>query len=90
MHIKSFKYTKADRTVSNRTVLVLKDPGKFVEGYDIGELEPHEQAMFANEINTLHDEYIAKLNAICADYDMNYRYRQFKPESMSDIEIENL
>ncbi len=90
MHIKSFKYTKADRTVSDRTILVLKDPGKFVEGYDIGELDVAEQALFANAVNALHDEYIAKLNALCADYDMNYRYRQFKPEGMSEVKIENL
>lgn len=84
MYVKTFKYKKADGKISERSLLVLQVPGTLIGGYDMSELEATEQAKFAEAVKAAEQEYHEKLNALCQQFDMNYRYRQFKPGNITE------
>lgn len=85
MKITTFKYTKDDGSVSKRSVLVSAEPTKLLAGTDISSLSHEEQAQYALEVSELKAEYLEGLKQLNDQYDLNYNYRQFKPENMSEV-----
>lgn len=85
MKLSTFKYTKADGSSSERVVVVMSEPSKFVSGIDVSELDDEMQVEFYNQVKELHEKYIQDLNGLEALFDVNYRYRQFKPENMAQL-----
>ncbi len=81
----TFKYTKADGKVSQRTLVVSNEPTKFMSGTDISELEGVDQVQYVEEVKKAKEIYLEMLAQINAEFDVVHNYRQFKPECMSDI-----
>jgi len=83
-----FTYTKQDGSVSKRAVIELVTPNKFVEGWDISELDESTFAKFTQTMGELcrrqHEETIQLL----VDFDLKHNYRRFKPESMTDVQVD--
>lgn len=90
MKIISFKYTKADGKQSARTLLVSAEPTKLYAGTDITSLSAEEQVQYINEVQLAKDVYLESLKRINDTYDLNFNYRQFKPESMTDAVEEDI
>lgn len=82
----TFNYTKKDGSTSERTLVTMVTPGgdKYA-GIDVSELSPEEGAEFAKLAQQLHDSYILKLQALQADFDLRFNYKQFLVSGMSNI-----
>lgn len=82
----TFTYTKADNSVSRRTLVVSNEPGKFVSGTDISELSTEDQVLYIGEVEQARGIYLEMLKEINDRFDTNHNYRQFDASRMSDIE----
>lgn len=85
MNIITFKYAKADGTTSNRTLAVAVEPTKLYGGTDISSLSQEDQAVYALRVNEAKNKYLEELKALNDVFDLNFNYRQFKPEGMTEI-----
>lgn len=81
----AFKYTKADGSVSSRVLVVANEPNKFISGTDISELEPVDQVAYVEAVKDAKETYLEMLKQINDEFDCNHKFRQFKPELMTDI-----
>ena len=90
MKIISFKYTKADGKQSDRTILVSAEPTTLYAGTDLSSLSAEDQVSYINEVALAKEVYLERLKQINAEYDMNFNYRQFKPENMANIVEEDI
>ena len=90
MKIISFKYTKTDGKQSDRTLLVSAEPTKLYAGTDISSLDAEDQVSYVNEVQLAKDVYLEMLKNINNTYDLNFNYRQFKPENMANIVEEDI
>lgn len=87
LKLNKFKYTKDSGEVSERTVIVTVEPTKNLSGIDISEMEDHSQVVaLLEEIEAANKEHLEKLKELYKKYDVQYRYRQFKPENISNKE----
>lgn len=86
----TFKYTKKDGSVSERTLLALVTPGgdKYA-GIDLTMMEPADAAQFVRAVQELYDEYLENLKALQAKFDLTHNYRQFLESGMSEVSIIN-
>ena len=81
----TFKYTKADGSVSYRTLLVMVSPNTMYEGLDISELEPLEMADVEVEINKAYSRYLSDIADIKQEFDIKHNYRRFDPSKMTEV-----
>lgn len=81
----TFKYEKANKEVSERTLMALSEPNNKYSGIDLSQIEPELAAEFVNKYKELHDEFLANAKALQADYDLTHNYRQFISTNMSDV-----
>lgn len=86
----TFKYTKADGKVSERVLLVSAEPTKLYAGTDISSLSDEDQVAYINDVAEAKDLYLQMIKSLNDKYDLNFNFRQFKPESMSDIVEEDI
>lgn len=85
MNIITFKYTKADGTVSNRTLAIGAEPTKLFAGTDISSLSQEDQAVYAMRVDEAKNKYLEEIKALNDVFDLNFNYRQFKPELMTEV-----
>ena len=85
----SFKYTKADNTISNRVLVTMVTPSSMYEGIDISGLEPADMAFFEQDMNLAYADYISKITAIKKEYDVEHNYRRFDPKKMTEVVTES-
>ena len=78
-----FNYTDRNNKASIREALVLAEPNKFVQCFDVSELEFDEQAMLASEYNKLLSLFQEEVLALYYKYTVENNYRQFDPEKMN-------
>ena len=90
MKILSFNYKRADGKVSERTIVVSAEPTDLFAGTDISSLNAEDQVSYINELQLAKDIYLEKLKQINNEYDLNFNFRQFKPESMTSIKEEDI
>jgi hypothetical protein len=88
MKLLEFTYTKQDGSVSKRAVIELVTPNKFVEGWDVSELDSDNFAKFAEVMGALRRRQHEETMQLLADFDLKHNYRRFKPESMSDLQVD--
>lgn len=81
----TFKYTKADGSISYRTLLVMVSPNTMYEGLDISELEALEMAELELEINTAYKMYLNEIADIKEEFDIKHSYRRFDPNKMTEV-----
>lgn len=85
MQTLTFKYTKADGSVSERTLLAQGFPSDKYSGVDMTMMEPQDAAAFAKAAQELHDYYLAALKKLQADFDLKHNYRQFLASGVSEL-----
>lgn len=81
----TFKYTKADGSVSERTLLAQGFPSDKYSGVDMTMMEPQDAANFAKLATQLHDAFIMSLRQLQADFDVKHNYRQFLASGVSEL-----
>lgn len=88
MKLVEFMYTKQTGAQSQRAIIELQQPTKFVEGIDVSNMPEHEFAEFCREFAELkrkqHEETMLVLN----QFDLRHNYRRFLPEQMQHITVD--
>lgn len=90
MKILTFKYTKADGSVSKRTLAVMVKPQTMFEGVDISSLEAPDQYLFSKTVNDAYEAYLSALDAAKAEFDLTFDYRRFDPKKMTEVVEEEI
>lgn len=85
MKFKEFTYTKEDKSVTQRAVIITSEPSKFISGYDVSGLSDTELAEFVLAYRELKEHQLeAELNLL-ANFDLKHSYRKFAPERMTNV-----
>lgn len=90
MKLIEFTYTKADGSQSERAVIELMQPTKFVEGIDVTQLPEAEFADFVQEFRELKNAQHEATMALLAKHDLKHNYRRFLPENMEAVTTEQV
>lgn len=90
MFITTFTYTKADGSVSQRTIVPFVTPGQFYAGMDIGELSEEAQALYLADLIDARSEYEDKLKQLAFKHDLHGRYRQFSADKVTNLKYEEI
>lgn len=90
MKLQEFTYTKRDGSVSERSVVVMQEPQHLVCGIDIAELTLEDTGGFLNDLRELRDRQALEMAVLLEKYDLKHRYRQFRPELMTNIKNEHI
>lgn len=88
MKLVEFVYTKQDGTQSNRAVVELQQPSKFMEGIDVSEMPEHEFAHFCSEYRLMKAAQHEETLALLQQFDLKNNYRRFIPEQMTNVKQE--
>lgn len=88
MKLVEFNYTKQDGSVSKRAVIELVTPNKFMEGWDVSQLDEQSFVTFTQQMGELRRRQHEETMQMLADFDLKHNYRRFKPESMSDVQVD--
>ncbi len=83
----TFTYEKKDGSKSERTLLVMVEPGNKYAGVDMSEMLPENAAQFAKLAKDLQSEYLSKINGLQQQYGLKFNYKQFLLDGMSDITV---
>ena len=83
-----FTYTKQDGSVSKRAVIELVTPNKFIEGWDVSNLDEQTFVQFTQSMGELRRRQHEETMQLLGDFDLKHNYRRFKPESMTDVQVE--
>jgi len=90
MKLLDFEYTKKNGQFTKRTVAVLQEPQKFIEGIDVSDLDTENFADFVNQYSKLIDEYKHQQALLIEKYDLKHNYRRFIPENMQNVVAEHV
>lgn len=85
MKLIEFTYTKADGTQSNRAVIELVQPTKFIEGIDVSQMPETEFAHFCAEFSAMKAAQHQETQALLEQFDLKHNYRRFIPEQMQSV-----
>lgn len=88
--IYTFKYTDVKGKVTDRVMLPHIVPSTNYSGTDITELDEETRGLFIAEMEAAKERYVERVRDITAKYDLNYKYRQFRPEKMADVTTETI
>jgi len=90
MKLLDFEYTKKNGEFSKRTVAVVQEPQRFIEGIDVTDLDVDSFADFVNQYSKLLDEYKYLQAELINKYDLRHNYRRFIPENMENVVAEHV
>lgn len=90
MKLIQFTYTKTDGTQSDRAVIELQSPSKFMEGLDVTQMSDDEFADFAQAYRELKNAQHEATMALLAKHDLKHNYRRFIPDNMEAVTTENI
>lgn len=90
MKLLDFEYVKKTGELSKRTVAVVQEPQRFIEGIDVTELDVESFAEFVNQYSKLLDEYKHMQALLINKYDLKHNYRRFIPENMTNVVVEHV
>jgi hypothetical protein len=88
MKLLEFTYTKSGGDISKRAVIELVTPTQFVEGWDVTNLDESEFAKFTQVMGDLRRRQHEETMQLLQDFDLKHNYRRFKPEGMTDVQVE--
>jgi hypothetical protein len=88
MKFVEFKYTKADGSVSDRAIIELVTPTKYVEGIDVTQMPETDFAAFTSAMSDLKRTQHEQTMALLADFDLKHNYRKFIPDNMTNVTTE--
>jgi hypothetical protein len=82
----AFSYKKkSNNEVSERLLMVLKEPEKDFSGIDLSELEVNDALQFVHKYELLQEEFLKAAKQLQAEYDLTHNYRKFLSENMSNV-----
>lgn len=90
MKILSFDYKDAKGKDSKRVLMVSAEPTTLYAGTDISSLNDGDQVAYIEYVELAKEKYLEALKDINHQFDLNFNYRQFKPESMTNIVEEEI
>jgi len=90
MKLKSFVYRDLKGKVSNRTVLVVQEPTDKVAAIDVSEQDDETIVNFALQYEAARQAFLSHVAALEKQYDLQNRFRQFFPEQMDGVSVEEL
>ena len=90
MLVHTFDYCDAKGRKTTRTVAIHTLPTTLYGGTDISELEPADMAQYVIELDKLKTAYASAVAKLNEDFDLNHRFRQFKPEQMTNVTTEDI
>jgi hypothetical protein len=85
MKFVEFKYTKTDGSVSDRAIIELVTPTKYVEGIDVSQMPENEFASFTAAMSKMKQEHHEQTMELLNDFDLKHNYRKFIPEQMTNV-----
>lgn len=88
--IYSFKYTDVKGKKTDRVIMAHVIPSTTYAGTDITEISEEDRGLFIAEMDEAKDRYAREMQEIINKYDLKFKYRQFKPEQMTDIVVETI
>lgn len=88
MKLLEFVYTKQDGSVSKRAVIELVTPNKFIEGWDVTDLSSDNFAEFAKTMGDLRRRQHEETMQLLSNFDLKHNYRRFKPELMTELQVD--
>lgn len=88
MKLIEFIYTKADGTKSERAVIELQQPTKYVEGWDVTQMPEDEFAKFSREMSELKQLQHLQTMELLNKFDLKHNYRRFIPEQMESVQTD--
>ena len=88
MKLLEFVYTKQDGSKSDRAVIELVQPTKFVEGIDVSQMPTDEFATFCREFSQLKLAQHEQTMALLEQFDLKHNYRRFIPEQMESVKAD--
>lgn len=83
-----FMYTKANGAQSQRAVIEVQTPNKFVEGIDVTQLSEHDFAQFCAEYGELKRKQYLETMQVIEKFDLKQNYRRFDPSKMTNIAVD--
>ena len=88
MKFTEFTYTKKSGDASQRAVVIVQEPNRFLQGIDVSELDNDDLGDFVQELRALEDRHLAERMKLMQDFDLRHSFRQFDPELVSDQTVE--
>jgi len=88
MKLLEFNYTKQSGEVSKRAIIELVTPTTFVEGWDVTNLTNNEFAKFTESMGALRRRQHEETMQLLQEFDLKHNYRRFKPEGMTNVQVE--
>ena len=88
MKLIEFTYTKTDGTKSQRAVVELLQPNKYVEGIDVTQMPEDEFAHFCREFSSMKAAQHEETMALLEQFDLRHNYRRFIPEQMESVQAD--
>jgi len=85
MKLIEFTYTKADGSKSERAVVELVQPTKYVEGIDVTQMPEQEFADFCREFSLMKAAQHEETMRLLEQFDLKHNYRRFIPEQMQAV-----
>jgi hypothetical protein len=90
MKLKTFVYEDLKGNISNRQVLVIQEPSSKLSGIDVTEADDEAVVGFALAYEAARSTFLAQVEALQRQYDLNHRYRQFFETKMDGVVTEEL
>jgi hypothetical protein len=91
MKLIEFDYVDLKGKPSHRVLLVQQEPHALFAGLDLSELTSEfDMGEYAAKAAILKEQYLAQLAELNRVFDMQHRYRSFKPEQMTNITTETI
>ncbi len=85
MKLIEFTYTKSDGSKSERAVVELVQPTKYVEGIDVSLMPEDDFARFCAEFSAMKAAQHSETVALLEQFDLKHNYRRFIPEQMQMV-----
>lgn len=88
MKLAEFKYIDTKGKDSTRKVLILSTPTNKFSGIDVSKENDETIAEFAVSYEKIHDKYLSELESLKKSMDLEFNFRQFLEQNISDLKTE--
>lgn len=88
--LKTFDYTDTKGKTTNRTVLVVQEPGNKLHAIDLSEVDQETQALFYEQYQVLKKTFLDQVHSLQKTFEVQHRYRTFLEEKITNCVSETL
>ena len=90
MKLAEFNYTDTKGKTKARKVFIVSEPSDKLKGIDVSELETEDMVEFGHAYEAAQSAFYATLETIKAQYDVKHNFRQFFPDKIQDMTIQEV